>query len=336
MEKEKRVAAFVKLGKKINSFTAEQLKEYAQRAGKENPWFTEEFVTHAFEGVAYYLKGEAPVEWTAHYGLNPSIPKKVGVIAAGNIPMVGFHDILSVLISGHDLRIKLSSKDTVLMKEVLRLLIQIEPEFEEKIYIRENLKNIDAVIATGSDTSSRYFDYYFSSVPHIIRKNRTSVAVLDGSEDGDDLRHLKNDIFLYFGLGCRNVSKIYVPADYEFETLLNALSRFDTVSQHQKYLNNYTYNKTLLLMNGENFYDNGILLAKSSEELFSPVSVLFYEKYDDKADLEQKVAAYSGKIQCIASKNAVFPDSTPFGTSQRPSLNDYADNIDTLNFLEGL
>jgi hypothetical protein len=180
------------------------------------------------------------------------------------------------------------------------------------------------VIATGSDNTARYFEYYFRTKPHIIRKNRSSIAVLTGNETDDQLIALGKDVFSYFGLGCRNVSKLVVPEGYDFTRPLRLWEVYHDVSNHHKYVNNYDYNKSILLINGTHHFDNGFALLTPNEALVSPISVLYYATSADLA---------SDKIQCIVGSGANY---IPFGTTQEPTLTDYADNVDTLKFLTGL
>jgi hypothetical protein len=229
---------------------------------------------------------------------------------AGNIPLVGFHDFLSVLITGHKAHCKLSSEDPLLLKKITAYLLEIEPTFKEFIFFPDQLKNKDAIIATGSNNTARYFDYYFSTIPHIIRKNRNSCAILNGNESKEDIHELGKDIFYYFGLGCRNVSKLFI--------------------KHHKYINNYDYRKSIYLINQIKHWDSGFFLLKEDIQLSSPISVLFFEYYQSDTDLHQKIKQHENEIQCIVSQNGWYPKSVPFGKSQFPALDDYADGIDIL------
>lgn len=275
-------------------------------------------------------------EWLYPYHLKQVTPKKVGVVMAGNIPMVGFHDFMSVLISGHDLLAKLSSDDEVLMKKLTDMLIAIEPAFANKIEFVPMLKNADAIIATGSDNTARYFEYYFAKRPHIIRKNRSSIGILTGHEEKDDLQALGEDVFRYFGLGCRNVSKVFVPEGYTFDKFFEANAARENVLEHHKYHNNYDYNKSILLVNRVPHFDNGFLLVQESENLVSPISVLFYQTFTSLADLRHKLEAVKDKTQCVVSAHGWLEGSIPFGEAQCPMPWDYADGVDTLAFLQKL
>jgi hypothetical protein len=255
---------------------------------------------------------------------------------AGNIPLVGFHDFLSVLISGHFLLAKLSSDDDVLMRKLANMLVAIEPAFANNFEFVDLLKEADAIIATGSDNTARYFEYYFSKRPHIIRKNRTSVGILTGHEETEDLRNLGEDIFRYYGLGCRNVSKVFVPEGYTFDKLFEANEHRQNILEHHKYHNNYDYNKSILLVNREPHFDNGFLLITPSQQLVSPISVLFYETFSSLHDLRAKLTAVKDKLQCVVSAHGWLEGSIPFGQAQCPMVWDYADGVDTLNFLQKL
>lgn len=260
------------------------------------------------------------------------------MILAGNIPLVGIHDVLSVLISGNHALIKASSQDNRLIKAVLNRLVAIEPAIAKQFTFVERLEGFDAVIATGSNNSSRYFEYYFGKVPHIIRKNRNSVAVLTGHETNEQLFSLGADIFSYFGLGCRNVSKIFIPRDYRLATFFEAIEPYHDIIDHHKYNNNYDYNKSIYLVNRNEHLDNGFLLLKEDTGLISPLAVLFYEYYDDMEELSAKLNDQSSNIQCIVSETPLNVNSQPvaFGKSQSPALWDYADGVDTMDFLTKL
>ncbi|MBL6449431.1 acyl-CoA reductase [Fulvivirga sp. 29W222] len=331
MELKERIEAFVELGKRIKNLDKDQATELYTKARSNNSWFTEESVKSALEGISNYLQQDKLNQWTESYPIRNQ-NKKVGIVMAGNIPLVGFHDLLSVVISGNQAHIKLSSQDTALMNYIVNELIAISPELEEQLIIREQLKDIDAIIATGSDNTSRYFNYYFGKYPNIIRKNRTSCAILTGKESDEDLSKLGNDIFQYFGLGCRNVAKLYVPKGYKFDGFFKAIESFSKVSNHHKYNNNYDYNKSIYLVNGIPHLDSGFLLLKEDSAMVSPISVIFYEQYDSENTLQSLLKGNADKIQCIVSNNS-RPGSVNFGQAQQPELWDYADGVDTLKFL---
>ena len=331
MTLENRIVLFLKLGNFLRNETSkETLKEWGYRARNGNGWFTEDNVALAIDNIAKaFLTEDALRQFSST--ITPTEAKSVGLICAGNIPLVGFHDLLCVLLAGHKALLKLSSSDSVLMKFIIAKLIELEPEINGFIEIAERLNSADAFIATGSDNSSRYFEYYFKNKPSIIRKNRSSVAVFTGNESTLELRNLGNDIFRYFGLGCRNISKVFVPKGYKFDTFFESIEYWNTISIHHKYVNNYDYNKSIYLINGNHHYDNGFLLVTQNDGLVSPLTVLFYQEYSDKKDLEEMILNHKEKLQCI-----VGSDHTPFGQSQTPKIDEFADNVNTLDFLAGL
>lgn len=330
MDQTKRISAFTQLGIHFRNLSGQELDTIAQHARNENSWFSRESVEKALKGIGEFLIPERLISWVAGY---PAIKteKTVALILAGNIPLVGFHDIMCVLISGHRAQIKLSSKDQYLTKYVLQKLVEIEPGFHSRISLTERLSDFDSVIATGSDNSARYFNYYFGKYPHIIRKNRTSVAVVRQNETTEDYHSLGLDVFTYFGLGCRNVSKLYVPAGFSFDALFRAWEPYSDVVNHHKYANNYDYQKSILLINRTPFLDNGFVLLQESDRLVSPISVVFFEYYNSDAELQEKLTSQSEKIQVIVGNHQFC--SVRFGEAQCPQLGDYADNTDTMNFL---
>jgi hypothetical protein len=298
---------------------------------KINGWFTIDNVTAALNAIAEQLTVGFLTVWTRDYPwLEEDIrPIKVAVIMAGNIPLAGFHDYLSVLISGNYLLARTSSKDSELIVKISDILFSVDSRFRDRIeFVPGSLKNFDAVIATGSNNSSRYFEYYFGMYPNIIRRNRNSIAVLDGNETGAEIRELGKDIFLYFGLGCRSVSKIFLPEGYDIKSVPADWDNYAGIIGHHKYANNYDYNKAVFLVNRVKFTDTGYLLLKEDPGLSSPVAVLHYEFYRNRNDLEEKIKSDKEKIQCIVGHG-----NLPFGTAQSPYLWDYADGIDTLDFL---
>lgn len=330
-----RITAFTHLGNYIRIIDQGVLQQLADQAKHENPWFTAEMVKLALTGIESMLTRESLETWTNHYALNPTAPKVVAIVMAGNIPLVGFHDLLSVLISGHVAKVKLSSKDAKLLPHLIEQLISIEPRFKSRISIEvAQLKNFEAVIATGSDNSSRYFEYYFGKYPNIIRKNRTSVAIISGNESAEELESLGNDIFTYFGLGCRNVSKLFVPHGYKFDTMIQSWYRHQTIIHHHKYCNNYDYQKSILLVNKIPFLDTGFAILQSSDKLVSPISVIYTEVYDDYESLRKIIKSNEAKIQCIVGKTELC--KVKFGQAQFPTVWDYADQIDTLKFLDSI
>jgi len=299
-----------------------------QTASLHNGWFTREFINLSVKNiVAQFLQEGKLQNWINHYRLNDNIiPKNVGIVMAGNIPLVGFHDFLSVFISGHFQTIKLSAKDDILLKHLVQKMYSWEVTVQNYVSFASMLKGCDAYIATGSNNSARYFDYYFSKFPSIIRKNRTSVAILSGDESSDELEKLSDDIHSFFGLGCRNVTKIFVPHEYNFVPLLQAFYRYKYFVDHHKYKNNYDYNLSIQLMNNRFYMTNGSTLLVENESIFSPISQLNYAFYDSRESLLDSLRSCK-EIQCIAGLDLTL------GNAQQPGLMDYADGIDTMQFL---
>jgi len=305
-----------------------------------NPWFTGEFVIRAIQGIVHMLDREVLTRWMDPYAGSLKFsrnPRTVGLVMAGNIPLVGFHDFMSVLATGHSILAKPSSRDDRLIRSVADVLADIDPSLKDRItFTEEYLKGVDAVIATGSDNSSRYFEYYFRNMPHIIRRNRNGVAVLTGSESREELQGIGDDIFTFFGLGCRNVTKLYLPGSFEIPVLLEALEIYGYLYQHHKYGNNVDYYRTIYLMNRIPFLENGVLLVKEDQAIASPVGVVYYERYSDMDTLQEVLASRSEEIQCCVSIHPALPAAILPGTSQKPLPWDYADGIDTIRFLTEL
>ncbi|MFA6945533.1 MAG: acyl-CoA reductase [Pedobacter sp.] len=331
-----RIVAFEQLGHILGN-PDKQIAALISSAHQYNAWFTPQSAAMAVSAIAGMLNKNDLEKWITEYSTTEDQSMlSVGLILAGNIPIVGFHDILCVLASGHKALIKLSSQDQKFIPYILGKLIEIEPGFEQQISFIDRLKDFDAVIATGSNNTSRYFEYYFSKVPHIIRKNRNSVAVLSGHESPDELKALGHDIFDYFGLGCRNVSKLYVPKGYDFSTFFESIEEFKSIADHHKYNNNYDYNKSIFLVNLDRHFDNGFLLLKEDLRIASPLAVVYYEEYDDPGKLGQELLRNESLIQCAISNFELPLNTIKFGESQRPGLWDYADGVDTMKFLEEL
>jgi hypothetical protein len=338
MTLEKRIESFSELGQILRDSLEGKSTSYSSDLDKlikkqqfRNAWFTPKNVTTAIKAIADELTIENFTKWTSQYpSLNSDGDKmNVGIVMAGNIPLAGFHDFLSVLISGHSLTAKTSSKDPDLIIFISNILCDINPEFRNKITITDGfIKGFDAVIATGSDNSSRYFEYYFGKYPHIIRKNRNSIAIIDGSESEEELSRLGSDVFSYFGLGCRSVSKICLPRGYDIARLILSWAEFNQVINHNKYANNYDYNKAVFIVNKDEFIDAGYLLFKKSTGISSPVAVLYYDFYNSVNNVYTEIEKIRAKIQCIVSRNEI-----PFGRAQWPHLWDYADGTDTVDFL---
>lgn len=295
-----------------------------------NQWFTPANIRYAAESWHKALQLYDIENWLKDNHASSRV-RKVGIIMAGNIPMVGLHDLLCVLAAGHHAVVKLSSQDEVLMRWAIENLQKTNPSFE--ITITDSLKDIDALIATGSNNSSRYFEYYFKDIPIIIRKNRTSIAVLNGQETEQDLLALADDIFTHFGLGCRNVTHLLLPKNFELKPLYEAYDKYIDIVHHNKYYNNYMYHKSILLMNLTKHYDNGFMLFQNKTDLHTPISTLNYHFYNSENDVLDYIAENEAEIQCVVSKMAAIDHKIDFGQSQMPGLSDYADNVNVLHFL---
>ena len=319
----------------LNNTYFDALKLEIIKAEVNNRWFVERNVLFAIDSWAKLLKEDLLRRWVESYKFSDK-GQNIGVVQAGNIPLVGFHDFLSVLISGHNFIGKASSKDDNLPRFLSDILISIEPSFKDKISWVERLSNYDAVIATGSDNTARYFEYYFGKKPNIIRKNRSSWAIITGEETKEDLYKLGEDIFNYYGLGCRNISKIFVPDAYDFTSFFEAIEPFKWVYNNNKYANNFDYNQSVYLMNQIKFLENGFFMVKEDVNFHSPLSVAFYENYSTMSFVHERIKAHKNDIQLIASARGEISNTIPFGQAQTPQLWDYADNIDTLKFLSEL
>ncbi len=306
-----------------------------EKAERENPWFTQEFIQSATYAIAKnYLDEMALKAWIRPYSIQDVIeqPFRVGMVMAGNIPLVGFHDWLCCFVAGHKAIIKLSSKDKVLLPHILQKMTDWEPDLQHYFELAEFLKGCDAYIATGSNNSAGYFDYYFGKYPNIIRRNRSSVAILQGKETKEELEKLADDVHLYFGLGCRNVTKLLVPRDYDFVPLLDAFKKYQQVADHHKFKNNYDYQLALHILNKKFYMTSGTVLLVEDASIFAPISQLHYEYYDpgEETDLLRELAQ-NPNLQTLVGRGY-----TPFGQSQTPSLQQYADGVDTLAFLTRL
>ena len=302
-------------------------------ASKFNGWFTKENICFALKQWSELLKEKSLVQWLSNYPNSNSQPKTIALILAGNIPLVGFHDFLACIVTGHNIIIKQSSNDRHLLPFIVSYLIHEESLIKSKIkFVDNKIEKFDAVIATGSNNTARYFNAYFKNKPSIIRNNRNSIAILSGNESENDLKNLSNDIFRYYGLGCRSVSKIYVPKNYDFDMLFKAVYKWNPVINIRKYLNNYDYNKAVYIMSEFDIIENGFLMLKEDRRLSSPIATLFYEYYDNVSELKSKLKAISSEIQCIVA-NGFNSKEIKFGSTQSPALKDYADGIDTVDFL---
>ena len=346
MTTEDRILAFEKLAiclkeTLIDEQTCSQkLRLQIETEHNHNAWFVPVFIRQSIAAIIKMLDKEQLTSWISPYKSKIEAAQtglRIGVIMAGNIPMVGFHDFLSVLICGHTFVGKLSSQDTHLLPLIAEILCEIEPRFKNKIeFSSDKIGNIDRLIATGSNNSARYFTYYFQKYPSIIRKHRNSIAILDGHESDEELKRLADDVFLYFGLGCRSVSKVYVPKHYNFEPLFSAFNSYkEIINQHNKYLNNLEYQKTVHLLNAVPFLDFGIIICKEDTTLASPIGVLHYQYYDDLDRLLTEIASLGDELQCVASNAVAKSSFVHLGQTQFPQLDDYADGINTLGFLTG-
>ncbi len=334
---QQRKEAFIQLGHFLQD-AANNAHKAIVEAYLYNQWFTEESQRMALQAWADALNEQKINDWTAKYDFEkPQNSKTVAIIMAGNIPLVGLHDLICVLLSGHHALVKLSSDDKILPKFIVAALLQIEPAFADRITLLndEKLEKYDAVIATGSNNSNRYFEHYFSKVPNILRKNRNSIAVLTGNETNDEMKLLAKDIFTYFGLGCRNVSKLYLPKGFDMALFFENTKDYDLYLNHNKYANNLMYHKSIWLLNQDDFLENGLINLKEDKSFSSPLASVFYEYYENIDDIKAMIENRKNEIQCVVSKIDLGVN-IPFGKTQQPKLWDYADNVDTIEFLLGL
>ncbi|MGE4514319.1 MAG: acyl-CoA reductase [Chryseobacterium sp.] len=341
MNIENKVLGLIELSRYISEFLAKKNEDYNEndvdfellikKSEIENPWFTVENQKFALRQWADLLTEQNINNWLKEYSISKT-SKRVGLILAGNIPLVGFHDLISVILSNHIPVIKLSSKD----RYMIPFLLKKWNEFSDgnvKFEFVEKLENFDAVIATGSNNTARYLEYYFKNHLNIIRKNRTSIAVLKGDETEEELKLLAEDIFRYFGLGCRNVTRLFIPQDYVIDRLFESFLDFQDIINHNKYANNYDYNRAVYLLNQEKFWDNNFVMLKEDEKLFSPLSVINFSRYSSLDEVKNFIAENEENIQCIVAKKELGLDSIALGEAQNPGLNTYADNVDTMKFL---
>lgn len=352
MQLDQRINAFVKLGEFLGQFSSngfgkknnvefndlffDGFKHQLKLAEESNGWFTKENMAFAMEGWSNLLIAENLNKWLSPYEFKNTKPGKVAIIMAGNIPLVGFHDFLSVLISGHQVLVKQSSNDKHLIPYLAKYLEHVEPGFKGQLqFTEEKLDSYDAVIATGSNNTARYFEYYFKGKEAIIRKNRNSVAVLSGEETDAELTALSEDIFRYYGLGCRNVSKLFVPAGYNFDSFFKAMYHWHPIMDSAKYANNYDYNKAVYLMSEFDMLENGFLMAKEDENYASPIATVFYEHYNSTDELKDKLKTDTEFVQCVVARD-FMPTEVRFGQTQNPQLWEYADGVDTIEFLTKL
>ncbi|MDX2189943.1 MAG: acyl-CoA reductase [Bacteroidota bacterium] len=334
MTLEQRIQAWIQLGNELRS-KAIDYEEITTKTQYYNQWFTKENILISIAGICKLLEEKSLRKWVSGYNLENIPSKKIGVVMAGNIPCVGFHDMLCVTLAGHELHAKKSSDDPIFPELIINRLIEIEPQFKNKIQWRERMHDIEAIIATGTNNSAMHFNYYFSKIPRIIRKNRTSIAIITGNETKEDLQNLGKDVFTYFGLGCRNVSKLLVPQGYKFDSLFEALYPYHTFVNHKKYINNYEYQRAIYLMNSTEFLDNNFLIIKQDEGLHSPVGVLYHQSYTNSDDILDFINKWKDKIQCIVLAKPT-EGQVKMGETQFPEVNQYADNVDTMKFLTSL
>ncbi|WP_298556155.1 acyl-CoA reductase [uncultured Algibacter sp.] len=349
MQLQERIDAFVKLGDFLRQFSNEVIqkadniehnelffdgfKHQLKLAKESNGWFTEENISFALKSWSDALTLSNLNTWLKPYTINNIDSKQVAIIMAGNIPLVGFHDFLSVLICGHSVLVKQSSNDKHLLPYLAKYLEFIEPQLKGKITFTDaKIENFDAVIATGSNNTARYFEYYFKGKPSIIRNNRNSVAVLTGEETTEDLKNLSEDIFRYYGLGCRNVSKLFVPKGYDFKVFFEAIYHWHPIVEKAKYANNYDYNKAVYLMSEFDMLENGFFMIKEDKNFASPIATMFYEYYENASKLKETLEVKKEQIQCIVSHGFIKKEIA-FGATQKPQLWDYADDVDSVEFL---
>ncbi len=323
----------------LNNRFFQPMESVIQSSHIHNPWFTEDNVRLALGNIGKALNAEDIVNWLSCYKVpeKQGEPKTVAVIMAGNIPLAGFHDMLCVLLSGHKLLGKLSIKDEQLPKIIAEIICFLNSDFANIIKFKESrLNNFDAVIATGSGNTSRYFDYYFGKYPNIIRKNRSSVAIIDGSETDEDLHLLSDDVFRYFGLGCRSVSSLFVPENYDFKNMLQSFSGYSFLINHNQWANNYEYQKAVHLIDKIAHLDTGFLLLKEDKSFSSPIAVITYRVAKSTAEAFEITVKEKDKLQCVVGNSNLSGKLVPFGKAQEPGLTDYADNVDTMEFLLNL
>ena len=349
MTLQERINVFIELGKFLKQFVSEtpqkdnsvlqndlyfeEMLQTLHSAHHENTWFTSDNLAFACKSWSEALTQKQLTQWMSSYNISEEKnPKIIAIVMAGNIPLVGFHDFLSVLITGHKVQAKLSTNDKRLLPFLAQYLCALAPEFKNYIsFTKEKLSDFDAVIATGSNNTATYFEHYFGKYPHIIRKNRNAVAIITGAESPQEMEALADDVYRYFGLGCRNVSKVYLPEDYNLDHFFNGMFSWKEVINNHKYINNYDYNKAVYLMSDIKLFDNEFMLLKEDTGFSSPISVVFYERYKELSKVREQLEIQKDQIQCIVSKEDI-----PFGVAQTPNLWDYADGVDTIKFLISL
>ncbi len=335
MNREEKINLLVKLGDSLLNLE-EDMEPFIKKAYYDNLWFTEENSTYQLNAIREdFLQEEKLRKWTEKYDYRESEPKTIALILAGNIPLVGFHDILCVFLSGHKAIVKLSDKDKTLYQGLFRIMHTIDDRVQDWITTVDRVEDFDAVIATGSANTNRYFEYYFRDYPSLLRSSRSSFAIVDSTTKEEEVDALMDDVFIYFGLGCRSVSKVFLPENFDLDLLFKASLRYKEVQNHPKFKNNFKYNTATLLMNKDSFLTNDIFILKEDSALVSRIGVLHYEFYQDEASIETFFTSYKDEIQCVVG-NHDDKETVPYGRSQRPRLSDYADHIDTMKFLNNL
>ena len=334
---QKRLQDFQKLGKQISVLLEDGAFDAAiKQQSIENKWFTEENCRDALTALAAMFDEKSIETFHQKYQslfLKEQKPKKIAVISAGNIPCAAFHDFFCVLVSGNQFIGKLSSQDALLLPFLAKILINIASEFAEKIVFVEKLPQFDKIIATGSNNSARYFEHYFKNYPMLLRKNRNSIAVLNGKETDDDLRKLAIDIFQYFGLGCRSVSKLFVPKNYDFQQVFKIFQEASkSLLMHNGYVNNYEYHRAIYALNRIDYMDGDSFLLLQNQSFTSPIAVIFYEEYETMNEMLNNIQLHKNEIQCIVSKDIAIVTRVAFGEAQHPALWDYPDDEDILLF----
>jgi hypothetical protein len=326
----------ISLGKAFKHSSPE-LETICRRAEMANHWFSQDQIRYALTSWSHLLTEENLTKWLDKYSYSKrnTTQKKVGLITAGNIPLVGLHDLISILLSGHKTLVKLSTDDSVLMQFCINYMFNNGLP-EHSIEVVSRLENFDAVIATGSNNTNRYFEYYFAKVPHLLRKNRTSIAVLTGNETKEQLNGLGEDIFRYYGLGCRNVAKLYIPKGYNPATFFEAIFDYGFLMEHNKYMNNHDYYRAIYLLNQEQFLDNNFVILKKEKQLHSPISIVYYEEYEQLEEVALQINQIRNNLQCVVGQTGKISGEIPFGTTQQPALWDYADGVDTMEFLRSI
>ncbi len=333
MKKAERIGALHWLGSNIENLQG--LDAAIEKAGIANPFFTDEFCRISLQGISEWMKKDLLEDWLSEYP-DSNTSQRVGLIMAGNLPLVGWHDVMSIFAHGHICRYKTSSQDEILPTFLINVLTTEYPAAASYFEKTEQMKGIDAIIATGSNASAAQFDYYFRNIPRLIRGAKSSLGLIYGFENREELSTLCDDIMQYFGMGCRSITKLLVPADYDFREFFEALEKYRYLTNHYRFQNNAIYHKAIFLMNGDPFLENDILILRENEALFSPPGVLNFQRYRDMEEARQIIENDKQKMQCMVSHQGQFPGSIPFGTAQKPGLKDYADGIDTTEFLQKL